>query len=300
MLEVKLTGYSNFCHFSLARKNYMGFIWKDASVKMGTHHPLIRLKFQSMRWNPYLASLSGQESMSRQVMGPRGEPPTTTLLNEYSIKQTPNDIIIVLYQCMSPSFSEKLQFAVDGDQHRDAQLAQGQRTGDWELLSLTWDVFTTFPPPKTQGSLQRGQKDSKSQRWWMTTTKQIPQGSCEYELTAIVTACPPSFMWAQASPHLSMEWAGSESWSPRPSWGATVIDGCWERARRFSLRMFPLVRWSSSSRPHIQEQIVVVQVRLEGLERVGEMTQRWSDREAGWIWEELGKVNMIKTHLWNC
>lgn len=45
---VKLTKYSNFCHFLRQIKD-MGFIWKGTSVKMVTNHLLIGFKSQSTR-----------------------------------------------------------------------------------------------------------------------------------------------------------------------------------------------------------------------------------------------------------
>lgn len=63
---------------------------------------------------PNPGPLLGQESMVRQVLGLRGEPPTMTPAAKWN---TALNWLLLTYQCISHS-SEKLQFAADGDQHR--------------------------------------------------------------------------------------------------------------------------------------------------------------------------------------
>lgn len=60
---------------------------------------------------------------------------------------------------------EKLLFAVDGSKHRDPQLVKVNKLRACGMLSLKWNIFITFFPPKAQGSLlKREQEDYNAQR----------------------------------------------------------------------------------------------------------------------------------------
>lgn len=58
-----------------------------------TTHFFISFKSHSLRGNPYLAPLSGQESMVRQIIGPRKVPATIMLLKGH-IEATPNELLV--------------------------------------------------------------------------------------------------------------------------------------------------------------------------------------------------------------
>jgi len=56
-------------------------------------------------------------------------------------------------QFFAQSMSEKLHFAVDGNQHRASQLDNMQRVKDFGTLSPKWDVFK--PSLRAQGPMQK-------------------------------------------------------------------------------------------------------------------------------------------------
>lgn len=67
--------------------------WYNTVVNiMGiTNYFLFGCKLYPTRQNPYLAPLSGQQPMVRQVVGPRDESTTSVMLYCHSIKLAPND-----------------------------------------------------------------------------------------------------------------------------------------------------------------------------------------------------------------
>ena len=58
--------------------------WENQSLSGQTEDQLYKIK-------PILGTIISQEPVARQVLGPRGEPTTITLLIELIIKPTPTD-----------------------------------------------------------------------------------------------------------------------------------------------------------------------------------------------------------------
>lgn len=53
---------------------------------------LIGFEFHSIKWNPFVAQLLGQEPTAIQVMGPKGESTAVVLLHVHSARTTPYDL----------------------------------------------------------------------------------------------------------------------------------------------------------------------------------------------------------------
>lgn len=60
-------------------------------------------------------TITDQESVARQIIGPRDEPTTIILLNMHVIKLTPNDVSLYPEVGASFTLTRETSFSVDGD-----------------------------------------------------------------------------------------------------------------------------------------------------------------------------------------
>lgn len=95
---------------------------------------------------------------------------TIILLNECNIKPIPNEIIILINQCIIQPSPENLLFAINGDCHRDPQLAKEKKTEDYGIISHKYNKYISTTPSQSSGIIaKKAQEDCKSQKQWMTS-----------------------------------------------------------------------------------------------------------------------------------
>lgn len=107
-------------------------------------------------------------TQGRQVIDPREEHTMVSLLNDYNIKPTPNDLH---YSHRLRHLSGLIWEASICSRwwYSDLQLAKTQRIRDYRMLSPKWNIYASLPL-KVQRLLQkRGREGGKSQKRWTTT-----------------------------------------------------------------------------------------------------------------------------------
>lgn len=135
-----------------------------------------------------------QESVIRQVMGPRGKPNTITLLRG-CIELTSNAFSSYV-QIITPFSPHQRSFfwQMMAINRKKTQVFRVQKIRDYRMFHPNWDIFIATPSPSKKGSLKKSKGQQKCVRAGCSGRLHgnlfcgHSRTVCTYELTTIDTS----------------------------------------------------------------------------------------------------------------